>query len=216
MSIRLTYANVVGTLALFIVLGSGAYAATKLPKNSVTTRQVKNGSLLAKDVKKGQVKAGAAGHAGTAGAKGAKGLGGPAGDFGPQGEKGAQGDAGLTGQARVYAGVTSTGQVLISPPSQGLTNANITKGGTGEYCINGLPFTPRVTLARPDILSNDMQPNVIAQVQTPVPAAGVKPNNTCKNSQAFVRIVFKTVTGMAGSEQITLTPQDHGFYVEIN
>ena len=216
MSMRLTYANVVGTLALFIVLGTGAYAATKLPKNSVTSRQVKNGSLLAKDLKKGQVKAGATGAAGVTGAKGAKGLGGPSGDFGPTGEKGPQGDAGLTGQGRVYAGVTSTGQVLINPPSKGLANANITKGGTGEYCINGLPFTPRVTLARPDILSNDLQPNVIAQVQTPVGSAGVPPNNTCKNSQAFVRIVYKTVTGAQGSEHIVLTAQDHGFYVEIN
>lgn len=214
MSKHLTYANVVGTLALFIVLGSGAYAATKLPNNSVNGATVKNGSLAAKDLKKGQVKAGATGPAGATGAKGAAGLGGPAGDFGPQGEKGAQGDAGLTGQARVVASVTSQGAVLSG--SKGLTAANITKGNAGEYCINGLPFTPRVTLARPDILSNDLQPNVVAEVQTPVPSGGIPPNNTCKNAQAFVRIVYKTVTGAQGSEHVVRTGQDHGFYVEIN
>jgi hypothetical protein len=216
MSRRLTYANVVGTLALFIALGGGAYAATKLPKNSVTAVQVKNGSLLAKDVKKRQVKPGAIGPVGATGAKGAAGLGGPAGGFGPQGATGADGDAGLTGQARVYASVTSTGQVITSPPSKGITAANITQGNAGEYCINGLPFIPRVTIARPDILSNDMQPNVVAEVQTPVPSGGIPPGNTCKNAQAFVRIVYRTVTGAQGSEHLVRTGQNHGFYVEIN
>ena len=32
---RLSYANVVSTLCLFLLLGGGAYAATKLAKNSV-------------------------------------------------------------------------------------------------------------------------------------------------------------------------------------
>ena len=35
---QLTYANVVATLALFLALGGGAYAATQLPKNSVAAR----------------------------------------------------------------------------------------------------------------------------------------------------------------------------------
>ena len=212
MSRHLTYANVVGTLALFIVLGSGAYAATKLPKNSVTGLQVKNGSLFAKDLKKRQVQTGAQGRAGAAGGQGSRGLGGPAGDFGPPGLKGAQGDAGLTGQARVIASVTSQGAVLSN--SKGLTAANISKGNAGEYCINGLPFTPRVTLARPDILSNDLQPNVVAEVQTP--SGGNGPTAACQNAQAFVRIVYQTVTGAQGSEHLVRTGQDHGFYVEVN
>lgn len=39
---RLTYANVVATLALFAALGGGAYAAVQLPPKSVGTRQLKN------------------------------------------------------------------------------------------------------------------------------------------------------------------------------
>lgn len=212
MSRHLTYTNVVCTLALFIALGSGAYAATRLPKDSVTGATVRNGTLLGRDLMKGQVKTGAQGRAGAKGAQGATGLGGPAGGFGPQGETGAQGDAGLAGQARVVASVTSQGAVLSG--SRGLTAANISKGSAGEYCINGLPFTPRVTLARPDILSNDLQPNVVAEVQTP--SAGLGPNDACKNAQAFVRIVYRTVTGAQGSEHLVRTGQDHGFYVEIN
>jgi len=40
---RVTYANVVATLALFLALGGGAYAAFKLPANSVGTRQLMTG-----------------------------------------------------------------------------------------------------------------------------------------------------------------------------
>lgn len=66
---RVNYANVMATVAVFLALGGGAYAATQLPKNSVGTKQlkrdavtspkVKNGSLLAKDFKKGQLPRGA-------------------------------------------------------------------------------------------------------------------------------------------------------------
>ena len=38
---KLTYANVVSTLCLFLLLGGGAYAATHLKKNSVGTGQNK-------------------------------------------------------------------------------------------------------------------------------------------------------------------------------
>ncbi len=42
---RLTYANVCATLALFSALGGGAFAATRLPANSVGTRQLKKGAM---------------------------------------------------------------------------------------------------------------------------------------------------------------------------
>ena len=42
---HITYPNVVATLAIFLVLGGGAYAATKLPKNSVGTKQLKKGAV---------------------------------------------------------------------------------------------------------------------------------------------------------------------------
>ncbi len=46
---RLTYANVVATLALFAALGGGAYAAG-LAKNSVKSKTVKDGSIKGIDV----------------------------------------------------------------------------------------------------------------------------------------------------------------------
>jgi hypothetical protein len=70
-------ALLVALLALFVALAGTSYAALKLPKNSVGTRQirnnavtsakVKNRALLAKDFKKGQL------HAGPRGPRGPKG-----------------------------------------------------------------------------------------------------------------------------------------------
>ncbi len=48
-------------IALLIALGGTGYAATRLPRNSVTTIQVKDFSLLARDFKRGQIPAGPAG-----------------------------------------------------------------------------------------------------------------------------------------------------------
>lgn len=85
---RFTFANVVACIALFVALGSGAYAATQLPKNSVGSKQIKKNavnsakvkdrSLKAVDFKEGQLPAG------------------PRGPEGPKGEKGATGAPGAT------------------------------------------------------------------------------------------------------------------------
>ena len=88
---RLSYANVTATIALFVALGGSSYAAITLPKNSVTSKQikngqvksadlannavtsskVKNGSLLSADFKSGQIPAGATGPPGQNGSNGA-------------------------------------------------------------------------------------------------------------------------------------------------
>jgi hypothetical protein len=105
---RLTYANVMSSIAVFLVLGGAAVAATQLPKDSVGSKQLKkesvgtakikanavnsakvlDASLEAVDFKAGQL---------PAGAKGDKG------DKGDKGEKGAQGSPGLAGLERVTA-----------------------------------------------------------------------------------------------------------------
>ncbi len=83
---RLTYANVVASLALFLALGGVSYAATQLASNSVGTAQlrsnavtgpkVKNGSLTASDLTAGARTAlkGDTGATGPAGAAGAAGI----------------------------------------------------------------------------------------------------------------------------------------------
>jgi hypothetical protein len=53
LSAKLTYANVIATLALFVALGGVGYAASKLPKNSVHTKQLANSSVTSPKVKDG-------------------------------------------------------------------------------------------------------------------------------------------------------------------
>jgi hypothetical protein len=96
---HLTYANVMASAAVFIALGGSSYAAVVLSKdsvrsrhiadgqvkradlarNAVTSRAVKDGALLARDFRAGQLPAGAAGPQGPQGAKGDPGR-----DFTPQ------------------------------------------------------------------------------------------------------------------------------------
>jgi hypothetical protein len=81
---RLTYANVMATIAVFIALGGASYAATQLPKNSVGSNQIKkgavtgakvrSGSLLASDFKAGQLPQGPRGAEGPPGPKGEPGA----------------------------------------------------------------------------------------------------------------------------------------------
>src|SRR2546429_7289631 len=103
-------AMVVACLALLLALGGTGYAATQLlPRNSVTTVQVKDFSLLGRDFKRGQIPAGPAGAAGPAG---------PAGATGPAGP------AGPSGSAKAYGHVRANGTVDAAH-SLGISDASI-------------------------------------------------------------------------------------------
>ncbi len=53
---KLTYANVVSTMCLFLLLGGGAaFAASQLHKNSVGTKQLKKNAVIAAKIKNGAV-----------------------------------------------------------------------------------------------------------------------------------------------------------------
>jgi hypothetical protein len=68
--LTLSPALVVACAALLVGLAGTGYAALRLPRNSVTTVQVKDFSLLARDFKRGQLTAGPQGPAGPAGPAG--------------------------------------------------------------------------------------------------------------------------------------------------
>src|SRR6478752_3306038 len=81
--LRPTPSMVIACFALLVVLGGTGYAAVQaLPRNSVTSVQVKDHSLLARDFKSGQLPRGAPGPAGPAGPAGPQGPAGPAGSGG--------------------------------------------------------------------------------------------------------------------------------------
>jgi hypothetical protein len=97
---KLTYANVISTLCLFLLLGGGAaYAGTKLPKNSVGARQIKRGAVTPAKLSNA-TKSAFAGTRGPQGQKGARGL---QGQQGPEGKAGPQGPKGETGSTALWA-----------------------------------------------------------------------------------------------------------------
>lgn len=79
-SVRVSYANVMSTIAVFIALGGTSYAAVTLKKGSVTSREVKDQSLQSEDLAPGVI---GSGPAGARGPRGADGPTGPPGERGP-------------------------------------------------------------------------------------------------------------------------------------
>ncbi len=105
---KLTYSNVMVTVLAFVVLGGSAYAANELGKNSVGTKQLKNGAVT-------QAKIAKAAQSALKGQTGPKGATGATGPVGPKGETGAKGsDASAILLARVN-GVSQTGTAFGSP-----------------------------------------------------------------------------------------------------
>jgi hypothetical protein len=78
---RLTYANVMSTIAVFVVLGGTGYAATRLARNSVGSPQIRNGAIKNVDISSATKRS----LRGKRGAKGPTGLAGTAGATGPAG-----------------------------------------------------------------------------------------------------------------------------------
>jgi hypothetical protein len=93
-------AFVIALVALFFALGGTGYAVSKLPKNSVTSAQVKDYSLLKRDFKRGQVPRGPQGAQGAQGDPGAK---------GDKGDKGNQGDPWTLNNGQFPSGKTLRG-----------------------------------------------------------------------------------------------------------
>jgi len=129
---RVTYANVVATLALFIALGGTGYAAINLPRNSVgpkqlransvTSTKVKQGSLLAADFKSSQ-RSDLRGPRGAEGPPGAQGPAGPRGFAGPIKVRSATqispAGGGVPNDVHCAPGEQATGGSMAGGPSAG-------------------------------------------------------------------------------------------------
>ena len=127
------YANVTATMALVVALGGSAYAANTvrstdikngevkrvdLANNAVTSGKVKNGALLSRDFKAGQIPAGQKGATGATGATG------------PKGDKGDKGDAGAPATA-LWASVTGAG--VLGRNSHAVSSSDLGTSGNGSY-----------------------------------------------------------------------------------
>jgi hypothetical protein len=137
---RLNYANVTATLALFVALGGSSYAALK-----ITGRNVVNGSLTGKDIKKRSVTLDRL--RGTL----------PAGATGAQGPKGDQGLRGETGPA----GSVDTSQFV---PSAGLYRVSV---GPTAWVSNNPALTRSVVAADQVVFTSSGAPNTAALAISP-------------------------------------------------
>jgi hypothetical protein len=142
---RLTYANVIATLALFLALGGAtAYAASTLGRNSIGSKQLKRNAVTGAKVKDGSLSAGdfKAGQL-------------PAGERGPAGDRGLQGVAGAPGATNVVVrygervGVKDPGEVGQSlatcEPGEALTGGGFDLEGEPES-IEGPEYISPYTL----------------------------------------------------------------------
>jgi hypothetical protein len=119
---KLTYANVMATVAVFIALGGASYAAIKPPKNSVGAKQLKRGAVTPAKLSPASKKA-------------LTGPGGPSGATGPQGPKGDQGGPGTPGNSGVaaaglWAQITETGTL-----QEGSGVKKVERTSTGRYRV---------------------------------------------------------------------------------
>ncbi len=163
---RLTFANVMATIAVFLSLGGASYAATQLPSGSVGTKQLRTGAVTKAKINKGTLKslAGKTGKTGKTGLAGAPGAPGPQGPKGDRGDKGAKGDPGTpadvssfytkTESDSRYAPLSVAGNQLdlpgtafvpIDPSTVVHTDAyfGVYESGTANYLTANLSGLPR-------------------------------------------------------------------------
>jgi hypothetical protein len=95
---RLTYSNVMATVALFVALGGASYAASELPAGSVGTRQLQDRAVTPRKLAPSAIGLfkGQKGDTGPRGTQGAKGFQGPPGKPGVNGTNGTNGSPALS------------------------------------------------------------------------------------------------------------------------
>jgi hypothetical protein len=149
---RLTYANVMSSIAVFLVLAGGtAFAASQLGKESVGAKQLKKEAV-------GLAKINAAAKSSLKGATGPAGAKGATGPQGPKGDKGEKGDTG-----------PSTG------PAGGALSGNYPNPGLAAKSVTGAQFLASGTfnLDPPSIPADSCQFSLPA-----VPGAETTPTST--------------------------------------
>jgi Collagen triple helix repeat (20 copies) len=208
--LRPTPAGVIACVALAIALGGTALAATTLvPRNSVGSAQVINGSLRKADLSRATV---AALH-GARGVRGPQGIQGAQGPPGAQGAQGAQGVQGVPGTARAYGLVSADGTLTRSK-----NVVSVTAEGSGVYCIalaagidagqTGAVVTPDYAEDLTDLSGSTNGNQAIAEFASA--------SEGCAAGQLEVDTGVRTVTttGSADNDvrEVDNVPQNEGFF----
>lgn len=152
---KLTYSNVISTLCLVLLLGGGtAWAATRLPRNSVGTKQIKKEAVtpakLSRAAKATLV--GAQGPIGPQGRQGPNGDKGEKGDRGERGERGPEGPEGEPGEAGATDAVVRYGPERELPAGPSAFTSSFAECHAGETAVGGgyeIVGSPSYVIGRP-------------------------------------------------------------------
>jgi hypothetical protein len=195
---RLSYANVMSTLAVFFVLGGGAaYAAKKIGSHdlrggSVTTAKIKRNAVTRSKIKAEAVSTAKIAKAAVTNARLADGS--------VSLEKLAPGFIAPAAEKLSHAANISLGGVVLAG-SLGISQANVTHPSTGFYCFTGLAPAPMGGVATVDY--SEAGENILIQFDTgsgPVCPAG---------TQAFIN-ARKTIKSSEKTESV-----DAGFFLIV-
>jgi hypothetical protein len=197
------------TVAVFLALGGGAWAAATLPKDSVGAKQlqadavrsgkVKDGSLKAKDFKSGQLPRGQRGRTG------------------PTGLTGAKGDSGVPGHdgtARAYGRIELDGTLTRS---KGI--ASVSHPTTGNFCITlaaGIDPATTIPIAVPDFNGDATNIGTDATWSMVEGGSGNSPHLTCPAGTLGVATMKRTITQDGTNvNHITSALTDEPFFIEV-
>lgn len=189
---RLTFANVVSLIALFVALGGSSYAAVTLEKNSVRSTHIKNGQVKRVDLGRNAVNSSKVGDRSLLAQDFAAGQL-PA---GRQGEQGPKGDSGQPGSdLAAYAHINADG-TLDATRSKNVISASKESagpGGDGAYCLD-LAVPPRLVVAASrGYAENKAVVNVVVQGDD-----GASTPCTDTGQDVFLQVVAAAGTPEAG------------------
>lgn len=169
---RLTYANVIASLALFIALG-GAAVAAGLPKNSVGPNQLKKGAVTGKAIRKGAV---------TSGKIAPKAV--TAGKLGPNAVLPGNLGAGIINTSKIAAGSVNAEKIANNTVTtnklnnKGVTSAKLAEkavetGNLGENAVTNPKLAANAVtapkLAKASVTTEKLGPEVIEALNTVQP-----------------------------------------------
>ena len=206
---RLSYANVMSSIAVFLVLGGGmAYAAQKIGTKkigsgrlkgaSVTTTKIKRGAVTASKIRKGAVKANKVSKGAITNAKLANGA--------VTLEKLVPGFVAPTAEKLSRAANVSAGGTVLAG-SVGIAQANVSHPKAGFYCFSGLNPAPVGGVVTVDY--SESGESVLAQFDT-----GQGPPEICPTgTQAFVNTRLAMLVDKP--LEVIAPATDAGFFVVL-